>query len=84
MIQTVDVYGRGITSAKEIGAEIWIHFFPIVKDLKYIKYLQSHQSQLQKIFHEFLMLDKNIKSGLFPQEWFWAEIKKILYENLGK
>ena len=83
MIQTVDVYSRGTTSAKDIGAEIWIHFFPIVKNIKYIKYLQSHQSHLQKIFHEFLMLDKNIKSGLFPQEWFWAEIKKILYQNLS-
>lgn len=83
MIQTVDVYNRWITSAKDIWSEIWIHFFPIVKNVKYIKYLQSHQSQLQKIFHEFLMLDKNIKSGLFPQEWFWAEIKKILYENLS-
>lgn len=84
MIQTVDVYWRGITSAKDIGSEIWIHFFPIVKNLKYIKFLQSHQSQLQKIFHELLMLDKNIKSWFFPQEWFWAEVKKIIYENLGK
>lgn len=84
MIQTVDIYATGVTSAKDIAAKIGMHFFPIVKNLKYIAYLQSHKLQLWQTFHDLLMLDKNIKSWIFPQEWFWAEVKHILYKNLGK
>ena len=84
MLQTVDIYNHGTKSAKDIAAIIGMHFFPIVKNLKHIDYLQDHVIQLRQVFHLLLELDKNIKSGLFPQEGFLAEVKKIIYENLDK
>jgi hypothetical protein len=27
-------------------------------------------------------LDKGIKSGIYPQEWFWGDIKSVIYKNL--
>jgi hypothetical protein len=45
-----------------------MHFFPIAKNLKYIQQLQKNKQPLQTIFHEILLLDKGIKSGIYPQE----------------
>lgn len=84
MILTVDIYNTGITSAKDIAAKIGMHFFPIVKNIKYIKQLQTASPALQDIFHDLLLLDRDIKSGIFPQEWFWAAIKGILYKHIGQ
>ncbi len=82
MIQTVDLYNHGTKSAKDIAAAIGMHFFPIVKNLKYLDFLRSHVQQLETVFHDLLDLDKNIKSWRFPQEGFWAEVKNILYKNI--
>ncbi len=82
MILTAEIYNTWIKWAKEIWAEIWMHFFPIAKNLKYISQLQKNSAALQKIFHDVLLLDKEIKSWTFPQEWFWSAIKGIIHQNL--
>lgn len=82
MLQTVDLYSRDIKSAKEISAEIGMHFFPIIKNLKYIDFLTQKKNALANIFHRCLLLDSSIKSWSFPAEWFWSEIKIIIYSEL--
>lgn len=79
IIQTVDLYKAGITSSKEIGAEIGIHPYPISKNLTHIRYLITQQDAFIDMFHECIILDKKIKSGLFPQEWFFAAMKQMIW-----
>lgn len=83
MLQTVDLYNHGTKSAKDIASVIGMHFFPIVKNLKYIDNLKAKYYPLQKTFHQLLELDSSIKSGRYPQEWFWTETKNIIFTNLG-
>ncbi len=83
MIQTVDIYQSWTKSAKDIAAKIGMHFFPIVKNLKYIDYLTAKKHNFSRIFHELILLDKDIKSWRFPQEWFWSTIKEIIWKELG-
>ena len=82
MLQTVDVYSRDIKSAKEIGDAIGMHFFPIVKNLKHIDYLKQNRIAYANIFHKLLLLDSSIKSWSYPAEWFWSEIKIIIFKEL--
>ncbi len=82
MIQTVDLYHSGTKSAKDIAAHIGMHFFPIVKNLKYIDNLTNKKTALTAVFHQLILLDKDIKSGRFPQEWFRAAVKDILWREL--
>ncbi len=83
MIQTVDLYKSGTKSAKDIAAHIGMHFFPIVKNLKYIDNLTAKKTALIAVFHKLLLLDKDIKSGRFPAEGFWAAVKDIIWQELG-
>jgi DNA polymerase III delta subunit len=78
MLQTVYLYNSGTRQAKDIASAIGMHFFPIVKNLKSIDYLSKHKTQLQNMFHELLLLDKDIKSWMFPAEWFRAAIQGIV------
>ena len=82
MLQTVDLYSRDVKSAKEISAAIGMHFFPIIKNLKHIDFLSQKKNAFANIFHRCLLLDSFIKSWSFPAEWFWSEIKIIIYSEL--
>lgn len=82
ILQTVDLYSRWVKSAKDIASEIGMHFFPIVKNLKYIDFLTANKNNLAKIYHNLLKLDASIKSWAFPAEGFWSEIKNIIYKEL--
>lgn len=84
MLQTVELYSRDVKSAKDIAAAIGMHFFPIVKNLKYIDFLKENKTALAAIYHRCLLLDASIKSGAFPAEWFRTAIKTIIFEELGE
>lgn len=78
MLQTLDLYEQGEKDSKQIASKIGIHFFPIIKNLKIIDQISAKKSRLVRMFDELMSLDMAIKSGQFPSEGFYTEIKKII------
>lgn len=78
MLQTVDLYDQGEKDSKQIASKIGIHFFPIMKNLKHIDTLRAQKSRLIRMFDQLMELDMSIKSGSFPAEGFYSEVKRII------
>ncbi|MBP6910202.1 hypothetical protein KBC03_01235 [Patescibacteria group bacterium] len=78
MLQTLDLYEQGEKDSKQIASKLGIHFFPIIKDLKIIDTISAKKSRLIRMYDELINLDMSIKSGQFPAEGFYGEIKKIV------
>ncbi|MEI7477628.1 MAG: hypothetical protein WCJ81_03800 [bacterium] len=62
MLQTIDLYKHGTKQAKDIAAIIGMHPFPIAKNVKHIQYLVEQEAHLKDVFHQLLLLDKEMKS----------------------
>lgn len=78
MLQTLDLYEQGEKDSKQIASKLGIHFFPIIKNLKVIDKIAANKSRLVRMYDELINLDKSIKSGQFPAEGFYTEVKKMI------
>jgi|GEM_PF-4215826 len=80
MLQTLDLYEQGEKDSKQIASKLGIHFFPIIKDLKIIDTIKAKRSRLIRMYDELMRIDVSIKSGQFPAEGFYTEVKKIIVQ----
>ena len=78
VIQMVNLHTRGVTDSKEMANTLKIHPFAISKQNKNITTLRANFSKIKNFYHDLLELDYNIKSGIYPAEGFWLEIKKMI------
>ena len=78
MLQTLDLYEQGEKDSKHIASKLGIHFFPIIKNLKIIDTISEKKSRLIRMYDQLMTLDMSIKSGQFPSEGFYAEVKRII------
>lgn len=68
MLQTLDLYDQGEKDSKQIASKIGIHFFPIMKNLKYIDQIRGKKQRLIWMYDQLMELDMSIKSGNYPGE----------------
>ncbi len=80
VIQMVDKYRSGVTSAKQIASELKLHPFAVAKQFGNIKTLDAHFNDIIKLYHSLLELDVSIKTWTLPMETFWVEVKKLVWE----
>lgn len=66
---------KGIHSAKEIIAQTKLHPFVVNKNLKQINILLKHEDFLVDFFKELVDLEYEIKTGKYPDHYFWPKIK---------
>lgn len=78
MLQTLDLYEQGQTDSKQIASKLGIHFFPIIKNLKIIDTIKANKFKLMHMYDDLMSLDVSIKSGQFPAEGFYSEVKRII------
>lgn len=78
MLQTLDLYDQGEKDSKQIASKIGIHFFPIMKNLKYIDQIRGKKQRLIWMYDQLMELDMSIKSGNYPGEWFYSAVKQIV------
>lgn len=75
-----DVYSQWITSSSEIAKKLWLHPFVVAKTLKGIENIISKEIIIKRLFFDLISLEYSIKSWNYPLNWFWLEIKKIIYK----
>lgn len=78
MLQTLDLYEQGEKDGKQIASKLGMHPFVISKNMKYIHDIQNNKEGLIRMYDELMQLDMSIKSGQFPAEGFYTQIKKIV------
>lgn len=78
MLQTLDLYEQGEKDSKQIASKIGIHPFAIMKNMKHIDRIVAHKEGLIRMYDELMQLDMSIKSGQFPPEGFYTQVKKLV------
>ena len=78
MLQTLDLYEQWERDSKQMASKLGIHFFPIIKNLKIIDTIAAQKPRLIRMYDELMSMDVAIKSGQFPAEGFYAEVKRII------
>lgn len=74
----VDLVANGIKDSKEIAAAMAANPRQISKSLKQLKQLQEHSPDMKIFYSKLVELDYAIKSGRYPDTYFWLGIKKML------
>lgn len=74
----VDLVENGIKDSKEIAAAMAANPRQISKSLKQLKHLQEHNADMKIFYSKLVELDYGIKSGKYPDTYFWLGIKKML------
>lgn len=80
VIQMVDLHQQGVTSSKEVASILKIHPFAVGKQHKHIDRLEKNYEKIKHLYHQLIQLDRSIKSGQYPSEGFWIDIKKLVRE----
>lgn len=78
MLQTLDLYEQGEKDGKQIASKLWMHPFVISKNMKYIHNISDNKAGLIRMYDELMQLDMSIKSGQFPAEGFYTQVKKMV------
>ena len=79
VIQMIDLDEQWVKSSKEIASKLKLHPFAVAKQHKHIGKLSEHKTQIHGLYHHLLRLDSSIKTGQYPSEGFWIEIKNLVY-----
>ena len=78
MLQMADLHDQGMTNSKELASTLKMHPFAVSKQLKLLPQIKAQRPLLAHLFHELLVMDSDIKSGILPLEFFWLHIKRLL------
>jgi DNA polymerase III delta subunit len=74
----VDLVANWIKDSKEIAVVMSANPWQISKTLKQLKQLQDHNADMKVFYSKLVELDYGIKSGKYPDTYFWLGIKKML------
>ncbi len=74
----VDLYQSGVTNAAELASRLWAGPWQISKSLKAIGHLQSVYDDMKVFYRGLVELDYGIKTGKYPDSYFWLGIKRML------
>ena len=77
-IFVVDIVNTGISDSKQIAAIMGANPRQISKTLKQIKQLQANNDMMKSFYTKLVELDYGIKSGKYPDTYFWLGIKRML------
>lgn len=78
MLQMADLHDQGMTNPKELASTLKMHPFAVSKQLKLLPQIKAQRPLLAHLFHELLVMDSDIKSGILSLEFFWLHIKRLL------
>ncbi len=81
VMNLVSLYNQGTTDSKELASRLKTHPFPVLKQLKHIRHLQQINTQIHALYRDLLNLDYRLKTGILPQELFWASLKRIVVSH---
>jgi len=76
----LDLWEQWIQDSKMIAQKIKYHPFAVSKNLKNISSIKNKEWEIKAFYKELVFLDYDIKIGKFPSEWFWLELKKMIYK----
>lgn len=74
----VDLVANWVKDSKEIASVMAANPRQISKSLKQLKQLQEHNADMKVFYSKLVELDYGIKSGKYPDTYFWLGIKKLL------
>lgn len=74
----VDLVRNGAKDSKEIASLMSSNPWQVSKSLKQISQLQSQYDSMLSFFRQLVRLDYGIKTGLYPDTYFWLGVKKII------
>lgn len=77
-IFVVDLVAQGVKDSRSIAAIMSANPWQITKTLKQIKQLQANDQAMKSFYTQLVDLDYGIKSGKYPDTYFWLGIKRML------
>lgn len=79
IIQMTDCLKKWITSSKEIASTIKAPPFAVAKQMKFADLYKEKSDQINTLFKEIVSIDRDIKTGKLPVEWFRVSLKTLVY-----
>lgn len=74
----IDSYKQWIKDSKQIASIAWIHPFAVAKQMKFIDQIMEKQNYIMWFYESLIDLDSGIKTGKYPDSYFWLAIKKMV------
>jgi DNA polymerase III delta subunit len=68
-----------ITDSKQLASLLKAHPFIVSKQLKLLPILKKNKSQIITLYTNIITLDEQIKTGIYPPEWFWLRLKQLIW-----
>ncbi len=82
ILSMLELKKEWISSSKQAASILKLHPFAAAKQRSKIDLYSPVEHKIKKLYRSILELDSFIKTGKYPQEWFWIWIKSSLYEFL--
>ena len=75
LLVVVDYANQWIKDSKLISSEAKLPPFSIAKNMKNVDLYLSHQNDLKSLFKKIIDTEYSIKTGKFPDAYFWLAVK---------
>ena len=79
VLTVVDYADMWIKDSKQIASETKLPPFTIAKNMKNIDLYLSHSDKLKNLFKEIINTEYWIKTGKYPDSYFWLSLKNLFF-----
>ncbi len=76
----MDLDESGVKDSKEIAALLKMNPFQVKNEYAKIWVLKAHKKNIEMFYSHLIELDVGIKSGKWPDTYFWLGVKKLINE----
>lgn len=79
-INIINLAQQGIKEGKTMISILKAHPYVVSKQLKLLPKTTEKKQAIYDLYTDILTLDFQIKTGVFPIEWFWLALKQAVYK----